>query len=442
MYQSSDHPTQFGSTFPVIGGTSYQKDSAGRGRRRMRPTLEEALFESGYQFDFFQAVSLLEAIYPQRQSVGTAGGHTPAVRFAANSSSSSFAASSIYEIQPATEKSPVARMTVGFMGLTGPAGLLPQHYTELLQRIEFEATGPQKYALRDWFDLFNDRLIALFYRSWKKYRPFSTHLDALRGETDSFTHVLQSLAGWGTEGLSAQLHKFVPAERASEAARLPGQDQFLISPSTPAQEQRTASDSLAAPAPSHRQGDQEDSVATPLPRPPLELALLRYTALFAQRPRCASNLQSLLEDYFGLPVTVQQFYGNWLTLDESAQTRLGFANGNSVLGQNAVVGDQTWERQNKILIRVGPLESDLFERMLPNFESESQANDYSLLTELVRLFAGPEIEYEIQLVVKANSVPEAIVGADERSGLHLGWNSWICGSHESDLLFDTYLNCE
>lgn len=86
-------------------------------------------------------------------------------------------------------------MHVSFMGLTGPSGVLPQHYSELiLQRIKYKDTG-----MRDFYDVFNHRLISLFYRAWEKYRfaiNFQSDSQANSTQkTDAFTQVLSKLSG-------------------------------------------------------------------------------------------------------------------------------------------------------------------------------------------------------------------------------------------------------
>src|SRR5215470_4056258 len=95
-------------------------------------TVAQLLYEEGYRFDFFQAVRLLERLYPERQPIGhSASPAEEVVRLRARLALS-FPPSAIHEITQAPEAAQPAQMTVAFMGLTGPLGALPRHYTELL----------------------------------------------------------------------------------------------------------------------------------------------------------------------------------------------------------------------------------------------------------------------------------------------------------------------
>ena len=55
-------------------------------------------------------------------------------------------------------------MTATFLGLSGPSSVLPQHYSVALRR----ELRNHNAALKDFFDLFTDRLTAFFYRAWAK----------------------------------------------------------------------------------------------------------------------------------------------------------------------------------------------------------------------------------------------------------------------------------
>src|SRR5690606_10676423 len=128
----------------------------------------ERLFSAPLQFDFFQAVRLLELQSPQQRQVGaTASPDEELVRFAAGMGTA-LLASSIADLRPSCEVQGVVRpreMTIAFLGLTGPSGALPSHYTELLWRLNRDVRTREKQAVRAWFDLFNHRLISLFYRA-------------------------------------------------------------------------------------------------------------------------------------------------------------------------------------------------------------------------------------------------------------------------------------
>lgn len=93
---------------------------------------------------------------------------------------------------PGSVKTGMYDIDVNIMGLTGRSGILPQHYTQLVQ----ERNKLQDYALSDFLDLFNHRLISLFYRAWSKYRVASEYEHyQWQNKLSPFTRALQSLAG-------------------------------------------------------------------------------------------------------------------------------------------------------------------------------------------------------------------------------------------------------
>ncbi len=160
-----------------------------------RALLKELLETEPFRFHFFQAVRLLERIAPERESVGQfVHPDREVVRFAANQSTA-FPASEIQSLAPAEGKPP--RMSVNFMGLTGPMGLLALYYTEyIMQRMR-----SKDHALREFLDIFNHRAISLFYQGWKKYR-FGVAYE--RGERDPLSRQLLALVGLGTPQLESR----------------------------------------------------------------------------------------------------------------------------------------------------------------------------------------------------------------------------------------------
>jgi len=172
---------------------------AGQSGSANRP-LSRLLFDEAYRFDFFHAVRLLERIYPKREQIGSDGPvGNEVVRFKARTSLE-FPASEIYEIarEREDETGAPAQMVVNFLGMTGPSGVLPVPYTELvIERVRYKDT-----ALRDFLDLFNHRLASLFYRAWEKYR-FPVGYE--RNQKDPFSQFLFDIVGMGTGGLRGRL---------------------------------------------------------------------------------------------------------------------------------------------------------------------------------------------------------------------------------------------
>jgi type VI secretion system protein ImpH len=351
--------------------------------------LDELLRDAPHRFGFFQAVRLLKRLDPERHPVG--GDVRPAeevVRFHAHLSLT-FPPSEIVKLEPAAVEGYPTQMSVAFMGLTGPSGALPRHYTELLlERARFK-----DFTLRDFFDLFNHRLISLFYRAWEKHRFWigyeaaelagrqkqaagPQHYRAFcwdeRPRLDRFSQCLLDIAGLGTAALRYQ---------ATRRDELSGRTAIADS------------------------------------------SLRFYAGLLAQQHRSASGLEGLLSQYFDLCARIEQLHGQWLRLELENQSCL-CDGGNALLGANAVIGESFWDVQGKFRIRLGPLGYRQFRDFLP------PGTAFRPLAQLARLYAGSEFDIDVQLVLRAAEVPCCRLGENEDDpGTLLGWETWLCSEN-------------
>ena len=92
--------------------------------------VREMLEQDPYCFRFFQAVRLLERLYPDRNPVGLfVSPSTEVVQFS-SFPTLSFPASEIQGYQKSKDGPP--KLSVNFMGLSAAVGVLPHAYTEFL----------------------------------------------------------------------------------------------------------------------------------------------------------------------------------------------------------------------------------------------------------------------------------------------------------------------
>lgn len=161
-----------------------------------RPVVDR-LFANGEEFDFYQAVRLLELLYPSRARVG--GAYDPAretVRFTSYGGLE-FPHSDVRRIAPPAAGLP-AVMMVNFMGLAGAMGPMPLPYTEkMLQRVAEKDT-----AMRDFLDMFNHRLLSLAYRARRLHR---IGLETQTADRSALAGPLFGLIGLGTGGLKRRM---------------------------------------------------------------------------------------------------------------------------------------------------------------------------------------------------------------------------------------------
>jgi type VI secretion system protein ImpH len=150
------------------------------------------LHDDAVSFEFFQAVALLQRMMSDRRPVGHFfSPEDEAVRFHVNPRMG-FPASEIQQLQ--LHDAAPADMMVNFMGLTGPQGVLPYVYSELI----LERLRSKDRSLASFLDIFNHRAISLFYRAWQRTR-FPVNYAA--GVHDHFSQYLRDLLGIGTPGL-------------------------------------------------------------------------------------------------------------------------------------------------------------------------------------------------------------------------------------------------
>src|SRR5260370_37611886 len=85
-------------------------------------------------------------------------------------------------------------MALKFIGPTGTTGALTSAYTEFtLERIRAKAP-----TLAVFFDIFNHRILSLFYQAWEKYRLAVAYE---RDQDDPVSNHLMALVGMGTGGV-------------------------------------------------------------------------------------------------------------------------------------------------------------------------------------------------------------------------------------------------
>ena len=312
--------------------------------------VEEALEREPFSFEFFQAVRVLHQLRPDRARVGRYNNpEEEAVRFGATPSTS-FPASEIQAIEKDDGAAP--RLLVNFLGLTGPQGVLPLEYSELVA----DRVRQRDHALRDFLDLFNHRFVSLFYRAWERTHGHGADVVA---DDDALRDHLLDLAGLGTPGLAKQLGL-----------------------------------------------------------PPTALPF--YVGLLALPTRPAVALELLLEDYFGVPVEVEQFIGGWYSIDVASQCALGDESSpSSQLGVGAVAGDEIWDVQARARLRIGPLSRAEYDGFLPTGRA------YEELRALTKFFTGEQVDVELQLVLARDDVPPVSLGADTRPPTPLGWCTWL-----------------
>lgn len=341
--------------------------------RAKNTSVIQGLLAKPFNYSFRQAVRLLE------RSAAYHGGDAPAfsknpvarytppasevVRFHAKQSLA-FPTAELSAINEETSPGGAKQwhMHVAFMGLTGSNGVLPYHYSELvLKRLKIKDK-----SIMNFFDLFNHRLISLFYQASVKYHlPLEHERKKLNApaipDSDTHTKILMALIGLGTHGLSQRLH---------------AKDESII----------------------------------------------YYSGLFTNKVRTSAGLKQIIFNYFAIPVEIDEFIGQWQELIDDVRTRLsgpGCPRGqNSQLGKSVMLGRKGWFAQGKVRIILGPLTGKQLHTFAPG------TSTLKALNEIVRLYLNFEHDYEFVMRIRRTDIPVA-ARLSRDTPPTLSWNTWL-----------------
>jgi len=89
------------------------------------------------------------------------------------------------------------------------------------------------------------------------------------------------------------------------------------------------------------------------------------------------------------------------------------------LGRGAVVGDEMWDQQARVRLRLGPLTRVQYERFLPG------GHDHQLLRAIARFFTHDQCDLDLQLVLARDEVRGCILDGVGEEAPSLGWRTWI-----------------
>lgn len=304
------------------------------------------LERNAWDFDFHQAMRRLECAFPEYPRAGEAHSPTSEPVRLGQDPSLEFAPAAIQAFLAPSNGKP-GQLRVAFLGLFGPQGPLPQHFTEQAQ--EATRSGNDR-ALAAFIDLFHHRMLLLFHRAWTVNHPAACED---RPSSNGFSRYLAALSGL----------------------------------------------------------QEADASSATIPRK----ALLQFAARFMQPARNAEGLEALVGEYFECNVNVQEYIAEWLEIPVAQRWKLGSCPELSTLGQSTLPGGRVLQSGQKFRIELGPLHHSDYQRFLPGTPGLEK------LTELVRSYVGPELAWDVRLILHAAERPPLRLGRTGR----LGRDAWL-----------------
>jgi type VI secretion system protein ImpH len=161
-------------------------------------------------------------------------------------------------------------------------------------------------------------------------------------------------------------------------------------------------------------------------------AKLFATGHFVRLTRNPEGICRVLAHYFQVPAQLREYIRSWINIPTSEQTRLLGKEITNQLGMGAIAGARVPDVQARFRLELGPMTLQDYEQFLPIGSYNIRLRDW------VRQYAGIEFQWDVDLLLLANEVPQSQLGAGQR----LGWTTWLGHRASTEPARDLRLNPE
>ncbi len=143
-------------------------------------------------------------------------------------------------------------------------------------------------------------------------------------------------------------------------------------------------------------------------------ARLYYSGRLIQRDMNVEGLCAVLSGYFGTPVRMEQFTGQWIPIPFQDQFRAGESEHTGLMGKTCIIGRRIWDINQKFRLVLGPMKLSLYEKLAPD------SRGFAHLKNWVDNYVGMSFDWDVQLILKAEEIPDFTANKKIRLG-YTGW---------------------
>ena len=312
-----------------------------------RTSVAEDLFKNSFQYEFHQAIKILQILNPHLEKIGQGLQASKEIVTIKTNITFSPPPSDIYTLEPSHTPHEGALMSINFMGIAGHGGPLPDPYSEIIiDRIRF-----QDHAFADFLDIFGHRFASISHRIHVKY---NITLEMVKPHQTPVAHMIFAIAG-------------ITDPETHEKGLIPAH------------------------------------------------SYLKYAGHLWRQPKSVNGLRTVLTDYFGLDMDIEEFIGQWLYLEDSQITKIGSSGSMNALSDTASLGDKACNCTQKIRIHIKSIALKSYTEFFPGGVLNQKISVFALQ------YLGDWCDFDFAVQLNQRDIPYTKLD----STAHLGWTSWL-----------------